>query len=85
MSYVKTPWVNVPDPDYATDEPKLDADNLNKMEQGIYDAHEIADGKYTKPVGGIPENDLANSVKASLEKADSALQIYNIVYTVEEG
>ncbi|HCH92361.1 MAG TPA: hypothetical protein DE061_01520 [Clostridiales bacterium] len=32
------------------------------------------DKKYTKPSGGIPESDLADDVKKSLGKADSALQ-----------
>lgn len=31
-------------------------------------------GKYSKPAGGIPKNDLAQAVRTSLEKADSALQ-----------
>ena len=33
-------------------------------------------GKYTKPSTGIPETDLASSVQASLDKADTALQTY---------
>lgn len=37
MAYTKTAWVN----DQA---PAVDAVNLNKMEQGIYDAHVLADG-----------------------------------------
>lgn len=32
------------------------------------------DAKYDKPNGGIPKSDLASSVQASLDKADSALQ-----------
>ena len=32
------------------------------------------DAKYTKPSGGIPKTDLASTVQASLNKADSALQ-----------
>ena len=31
-------------------------------------------GKYTLPVGGIPKSNLASSVQASLDKADTALQ-----------
>ena len=34
----------------------------------------IADGKYTKPDGGIPKSDLAQDVQNSLNKADTALQ-----------
>ena len=37
MSYTKTTWANLP----ATSSP-IDADNLNKIEQGIYDATEAA-------------------------------------------
>lgn len=32
------------------------------------------DAKYNKPNGGIPYNDLSNGVKASLDKADTAIQ-----------
>ena len=41
MSYTKTTWVN-------DSEPALDQDNLNKIEQGIYDAHVTADGAVQK-------------------------------------
>ena len=34
----------------------------------------ILDGDYTKPSGGIPYEDLASGVQASLDKADTALQ-----------
>ena len=51
MAYTKTQWVN-------NQAPAIDADNLNKIEQGIYDAHaEITDLK-----GDIPQavSDLTN-------------------------
>lgn len=37
-------------------------------------AQTTANAKYTKPSGGIPKSDLAQSVQDSLDKADSALQ-----------
>ena len=40
----------------------------------VLDASDV--GAYALPVGGIPESDLSNSVQASLNKADSALQSY---------
>lgn len=67
MSYIKTQWQN-------GQEPPINAENLNKIEQGIYEAHQKAEEKYTKPSLGIPKNDLAESVKDSLNNADSALQ-----------
>lgn len=38
-------------------------------------------GKYEKPTGGIPKSDLASTVQASLEKADSALQSHQSITT----
>lgn len=38
--YVKTNWIDVPDPELATTEPKLNALNLNKIEQGIFNSAE---------------------------------------------
>lgn len=38
-------------------------------------------GKYEKPTGGIPETDLASTIQASLEKADSALQSHQSITT----
>lgn len=67
MSYIMTQWQN-------GQEPPINAENLNKIERGIYDAHQTAEGKYSKPSLGIPKNDLAESVKNSLDNADSALQ-----------
>ena len=40
----------------------------------VLDASDV--GAYALPVGGIPESDLSNSVQASLNKADTALQSY---------
>lgn len=69
MSYTKTKWVNVPDPNSATDEPKLDADNLNKMEQGIYDAH-------AEILGAMVSSDGTNytTLKARLDTENSELK-----------
>ena len=51
MAYTKTQWIN-------NQPPAIDADNLNKIEQGIYDAHE----EITDVKGDIPQNvsDLTN-------------------------
>lgn len=42
--------------------------------KNVKEAYDLANGKYSKPSGGIPKNDLASGVQASLDKADSALQ-----------
>ena len=40
----------------------------------VKSAYDLANGKYSKPYGGIPKSDLASGVQGSLDKADSALQ-----------
>lgn len=65
------------------------ADLLNKAQKGIDDAaaaasaaqaaQSTADGKYSKPAGGIPKTDLAEAVQTSLGKADTALQSHQTV------
>ena len=62
---------------------------LTKAQKGIDDAaaalaaaqaaQSTADGKYTKPTGGIPKADLAGAVQTSLGKADTALQSHQTV------
>ena len=47
-------------------------------------AQSTADGKYSKPAGGIPKTDLAQAVQTSLGKADTALQNHQKV-TLESG
>ena len=47
MAYTKTTWVN----DTA---PAINATNLNKMEQGIYDAHDTADAA-TSAISTLPK------------------------------
>ncbi len=42
--------------------------------KAVKSAYDLADGKYTKPSGGIPKDDLASDVQTSLGKANSALQ-----------
>lgn len=44
-------------------------------------AQTTANGKYTKPTGGIPKTDLVEAVQLSLEKADSALQSHQTITT----
>lgn len=67
---------------------------LAKAQKGIDDAaaaaaaaqaaQSTADGKYSKPDGGIPKTDLAQAVQTSLGKADTALQNHQTV-TLESG
>ena len=67
---------------------------LAKAQKGIDDAaaaaaaaqaaQSTADGKYSKPAGGIPKTDLAAAVQTSLGKADTALQNHQTV-TLESG
>ena len=67
---------------------------LAKAQKGIDDAaaaaaaaqaaQSTADGKYSKPAGGIPKTDLAQAVQTSLGKADTALQSHQTV-TLESG
>ena len=48
MAFTKKTWVNVSDPDSYTgniplsDLPRLDADNMNRIETGVDDAHKLA-------------------------------------------
>lgn len=42
-------------------------------------AQSTANGKYSKPSGGIPKSDLASAVQTSLGKADTALQSHQSV------
>lgn len=67
---------------------------LAKAQKGVDDAasalaaaqaaQSTADGKYSKPAGGIPKTDLAAAVQTSLGKADTALQSHQTV-TLESG
>ena len=67
------------------------ADLLAKAQKGIDDAaaaaaaaqaaQSTAEGRYSKPDGGIPKKDLAQAVQTSLGKADTALQ----TVTLESG
>lgn len=67
---------------------------LAKAQKGVDDAasalaaaqaaQSTADGKYSKPAGGIPKTDLTAAVQTSLGKADTALQSHQKV-TLESG
>lgn len=67
---------------------------LAKAQKGVDDAaaaaaaaqaaQSTAEGKYSKPAGGIPKTDLAQAVQTSLGKADTALQNHQTV-TLESG
>lgn len=62
---------------------------LTKAQKGVDDAaaaasaaqaaQSTADGKYSKPAGGIPKADLTEAIQTSLGKADTALQSHQTV------
>ncbi len=67
----------------------LTATQLNAVNSGItsgkvntYDGYQAKiDAKYTKPIDGIPKDDLASGVQTSLGKADTALQTHQTITT----
>lgn len=64
MAYTKTTWVD-------NSEPPINAENLNKIEQGIYDAHDGLAGKVDKETGkGLSTNDFTDAEKTKLEGID---------------
>lgn len=64
MSYTKTTWVD-------NSEPPISADNLNKIEQGIYDATEGLADKVDKVTGkGLSTNDYTDAEKTKLAGID---------------
>lgn len=70
------------DYDDLTNKPSINgvplSGNMNASDLGLAEAANIPDvsGLYTKPVNGIPKSDLADDVKTSLGKADTALQSF---------
>lgn len=52
----------------------LSADRLNALEAGVAAAADTADAAYVKPTNGIPAADLDATARASLSKADTAVQ-----------
>lgn len=48
--------------------------NMAATPKCVKQAYDLANGKYTKPSGGIPKTDLASGVQSSLDAADSAVQ-----------
>ena len=64
MSYTKTTWVD-------NSAPAINAENLNKIEQGIYDATEGLAGKVDKVTGKeLSSNDFTDAEKTKLEGID---------------
>lgn len=71
------------------------AELLAKAQKGVDDAaaaaaaaqaaQSTADGKYSKPAGGIPKTDLAAAVQTSLGKADTALQTVKLESGTNNG
>lgn len=54
----------------------LTAAALNAMDGQIAENESIAQGKYTKPSGGIPKTDLVSAVQTSLGRADKLTDEY---------
>lgn len=61
----------------------LDAEDIGALPDDTYIPTKTSDlendsgfGTYSKPSGGIPKTDLSSGVKASLDKADTALQTH---------
>lgn len=52
---------------------------LKEIDEAAAAAQTTANGKYSKPSGGIPKSDLASAVQTSLGKADTALQSHQTV------
>ena len=73
-----TEWADIPD-SYTKEQtdnkyvPKTTTVNGKALSGNISLSH-LDVGAYSKPLSGIPKSDLANGVKASLDRADSALQ-----------
>ena len=64
MSYTKTTWVD-------NSAPAINAENLNKIEQGIYDATEGLAGKVDKVTGKeLSSNDFTDAEKTKLDGID---------------
>ena len=76
MAYVKTTWVNDSPPD-------INAENLNKMEQGIYDAHQSIDVN----VGSLApaETSPTTSAHANLDYITYNGHLYQVVVAMEAG
>lgn len=52
--------------------------NAAATPNSVKSAYDLANGKYSKPSGGIPKSDLASGVQTSIDKADSAVQGVNL-------
>lgn len=69
MNYTKTVWKN-------GEAPAINADNLNKIEQGIYDAHAGLGGKVDKEEGkGLSSKDYTTEEKNKLAEIESNAEV----------
>lgn len=59
-----------------TDERALGESGARIIVEEVKKVKKTAESKYSKPEGGIPLTDLADTIRASLAKADSALQSF---------
>lgn len=60
---------------------KINGITATDVNSALKELSDRVNGKYTKPTNGIPKSDLDSGVKASLDKADSALQSHQTIET----
>ena len=74
MAYAKTNWVN-------EREPAINAENLNKIEEGIYQAHEGLNQKVEKETGkGLSTKDYTAADKAKVDAIPADPKYTDTVY-----
>ena len=56
-------------------------EKITEAKTAADNAQTTANGKYSKPTGGIPKTDLAAAVQTSLDKADTAIQSHQTITT----
>lgn len=83
MAYDKKMWVNVDDPSkFSSDQlnsfPRYDAENMNRIEDGIYDAHTLLDTKAPAGHGLGTETERAESNASFLETIKKGCGFYEM-------
>ncbi len=76
MAFTKKTWVNVPDPSNPPSIPegqdalaRFDAENMNRIEEGIEDAYTLVGGLTAKDIGGFYNLSYEKEYKTVLEAA----------------
>ena len=82
--YEKTKWVDTESPEYTADSPSVCADNLNKMEQGIYESVRRSGDKMEGALElyRSPQSDMEAANKGYV---DSNILLIETDYYIEEG